>query len=201
VTRSRRDALLLLGALLLAPEIKKQPALTAWLPLLRGIFAGILVPGAAAAFLGLRRGQPRLMLGAITVACAAGLITLNLGSSALDRNSTKNLAMTLKPMLKADDRVYNVGYYAQDLPVYLDRLVSLVDFRGELAFGIDAEPALTAARFLQRKEFTSQWEQPGGAYAVVDKRSFNKWFATSGISYQILMETDNYVLAVKPPAP
>jgi len=194
-------ALLLVVATIVAPEPRNQPALAAWLPVLRVTLGGTFLLGAATAFLGLRRDQPRLMLGAVALASAACLLALNLGGATFDRSSTKQLAMILKPLLKAHDRVYYVGYYAQDLPVYLDRLVSVVDFRGELAFGIDAEPALTSARFLQRKAFTSQWGQPGGAYAVVDKRSYNKWFATSGISYQILMETDNFVLAVKPPAP
>jgi 4-amino-4-deoxy-L-arabinose transferase-like glycosyltransferase len=192
-------AVVLAVAVGVVPGPQNQPALAAWLPVLRVMVGGALLAGAAAAFLGLRRGQPRLMLGAVALASAVFLLAINFGGGFFYKTSTKSLAMTLKPMLQADDRVYCVGYYAQDLPVYLGRLVSVVGSPGELSFGIDAEPERTAGRFLERKELAGQWAQPGVAYAVVRKNTYAKWFSKAGIPHRVIEETDGFVLAVKSP--
>lgn len=196
--------LLLVGAIFVAPplladDLKQQPEIAAYLPVLQLTSTGALLLGAAGAFLGLRRNQPRLILAAVAVACAGFLLALNFGGGSFEKTSTKKLAMILKPMLKADDRVYCVGYYAQDLPVYLNRLVSLVDNRGELEFGIEAEPALTASRFLAGAEFASRWTQPGTAYALVRKNSYDAWFSHPGIPHSIVAETGTFVLVANRP--
>ena len=194
-------SVLLVGAILSAPLflgelLKEQPDIAADLPVLQITLGGSLLLGAAVALLGLRRNQPRLIPGAVAISCAAFLLALNCGGAAFEKTSTKQLAMILKPLLLAEDRVYCVGYYAQDLPVYLGRLVSLVDNRGELDFGIKAEPELTASRFLTGAAFPGQWAQAGVAYAVVRKNSYAAWFANPGMPHAIVAETGHFVLVV-----
>ena len=108
--------------------------------------------------------------------------------------------MILKPMLKPDDRVYCVGIYNQDLPLYLNRLVSVVGYRGELSYGIDAEPHLTSARFLTPEAFLAEWPKPGAAYAVVRKKEYDKWVASSDIPLIVLAQSDRFILVAKSPA-
>ncbi|MEI8037709.1 MAG: phospholipid carrier-dependent glycosyltransferase [Verrucomicrobiota bacterium] len=198
--------LLLLLAFFVAPrffgeDLKDQPELAAYLPVLQLTLGGTLLLGAAAAALGLRRNHPRLILGAMALAGAGLLVALNLGGSSFEKTSTKKIALILKPRLKPEDRVYCLGYYAQDLPVYLNRLVSLVDNRGELDFGIAAEPALTATRFVVGAEFPSHWARPGTAYAVVRKNSYAAWFASHHLPHRVLADTGHFVLVVNHPAP
>ena len=198
--------LLLIAGCFIAPrflvdDLKDQAEIAGYLPVLQGTLGGILLLGAATTWLGLRRNQPRLMLGALALAGAAMLLALNLGGSVFEKTSTKKLAMILKPMLKAEDRVYCVGYYAQDLPVYLNRLVSLVDNRGELEFGIESEPALTATRFVTGAEFTTRWAAPGVAYAVVRKNSYETWFSTRGLPHRVVADTGHFVLVANDPSP
>ena len=201
-------ALLLAVAALVVPVFfreklqEEQPGLAALMPALQAVLGGAFFLGAAVAFLGLRRNQPRHMILAVAVSSAVVLLAMNFGGGSFEKTSTKKFAMILKPLLQADDRVYCVGYYAQDLPVYLNRLVSVVDYRGELAYGIDAEPDLTAPRFLEREELGRQWAQAGGAYAVVRMGVYNKWFAKSGISHDVIAQSEGFVLAAKrPPQP
>ncbi|MCX6880114.1 MAG: glycosyltransferase family 39 protein [Verrucomicrobia bacterium] len=191
------SALCLAAACLVAPAPADQPAIAAWLPVLRIALGGTLLVGAAFAFHGWRREQPRCMLSAITLSSTLFLFVVNLGGGAFDKASTKNLAMILKPMLQTGDRVYSVGCYAQDLPVYLGRLVSVVDFHGELEFGINAEPALTAARFLEREDLPGQWAQAGAAYAVIRRSSYAEWFASAGMPHDVIAETPRFVLVAK----
>ncbi len=188
---------LLAGAVIFYPTPDDQPDIAAKLPLLRATVSCALLLGAGATSLGLRRNQPQFVLCAIAVTSAAFMFALNIGGGDLDKASTKKFAMMLKPMLKAEDRVYSVGNYAQDLPAYLDRLVSVVEYQGELEFGINAEADLTARRFLNRQDFFKQWNEPGDAYAVIRRNVYDKWFSNSGIPYEELLKTDRYVLAAK----
>ena len=185
-------------AAVFVPDPKNQPEMTAILPLLRVVVGSLIVLGAGVAFLGLRRNAPRLIIAAVAVTSALFLLGLNIGGGSLDKTSTKKLAMILKPILKAEDRVYSVGTYAQDLPVYLDRLVNVVDYRGELSFGIDSEPDRTAARFIKQEDFFKQWAQPGSAYAVIRRSAFISTFSKSGMPYDFIAETDRFILVMKP---
>lgn len=197
-------AILLVVVAFVMPGPQKQPALAAWLPVLRVAVGGAMGVGAAAVFLGLRRDQARFMLGAVAVTCAVFLLGINIGGTFFYKTSTQSLAMILKPMLQADDRVYCVGYYPQDLPVYLDRLVSVVDYHGELDFGIAAEPSRTASRFLEREDLARQWSPSARgvcSYAVMRKSTYDKWFSKSGIAHRVIVESGGFVLVVNVPSP
>jgi hypothetical protein len=190
-------SLLLAAAISVYPAPKNQPEICAYLPILRVTLGGALLLGAGTTFLALRRKHPRLMIGAIAISSTIFLLGVNAGAGSFDKASTEKLAKILKPMLKPEDRVYSVGFYCQDLPPYLERLVSVVDYRGELAFGIDAEPEITSKRFLDRDGFVSQWAEPGTAYAVVRKSYYDKWFPVSSLPYDVIAQTNRFVLVVK----
>ncbi len=193
-------ALLLVVAAVVAPKPPGQADLNAYLPVLRVTLGGAMLLGAAATFVGLRRNQPQLMIGAVAISSAALLLAVSFGGGAFEKTSTKKFAMILKPLLKPDDRVYCIGIYNQDLPVYLDRLVSVVDYRGELGYGIDAEPDLTSARFLTPAAFPEEWAKPGAAYAVVRKKAYDKWVSKSGLPFDVLSQSDGFILVAKSPA-
>lgn len=193
-------ALVVVVAAMVAPNIPGQPDLNAYLPMLRLTFGGAMLLGAVATFLGLRRNQPRLMIGAVAISSAALLLAVSFGGGSFEKTSTKKFAMILKPLLKPDDRVYCVNYYNQDLPVYLNRLVSVVEYQGELEYGIEAEPELTSARFMTTEAFPEEWAKPGAAYAVVRRRAYDKWFSKSGLTFDVLSQSDGFILVAKSPA-
>lgn len=56
------------------------------------------------------------------------------------RGSVKQVASALLPKLKPGDEVAIYGTYRQDLPIYLNRNVTVVAYEGELAFGTAIEP-------------------------------------------------------------
>ncbi|MEO5915261.1 MAG: glycosyltransferase family 39 protein [Luteolibacter sp.] len=188
-------AALLMGiAAFVVPTPKNQPELAAYLPVLRVTGGLTLLCGAAAAFLGLRRNNPRLMIGSVATSSAIFLLALSFGAGSFDKASTKRFAMILKPILKPEDRVYCVGFYGQDLPPYLGRLVSVVESEGELSYGINAEPKITSSRFLDRDAFADQWKQSGDAYALIRESSFERWFGDLKLSYEIMDKSDRFVL-------
>ncbi len=177
--------------------LKRQPEISEYLTILRITLGGSMLLGAVAAFFGLRRNSPRQILGAITISTMLFLLAMACGGGSFDKASTKKFAIILKPVLKPEDRVYSVGIYTQDLPVYLERLIHVVDYRGELAFGIDAEPEMTSKRFLERGKFVADWLKPGTAYAVIRDSTYKKWFSTLEIPHKVLAQTNRFVLVVK----
>ena len=142
----------------------------------------------------LKKGRFRGALVAMGAGWAVFLVSINLVAIPFDKRSTKQLALQLKPMLQEGDRVYSVGTYAQDLPVYLERLVSLVAYKGELAFGIDSEPEISGPRFMSRDIFEDQWQQGEDSYAVIRRPLYQLWYEQSELPHWILGETPHFLL-------
>ena len=183
------------AAVALAPIPAKYPELAVVLAPWRWTLAAILDGGAVAIAWCLVRGTARGALMAALVMCVTFYLPFNFVGKAFDTRSTKELALVLKSRLAPGDEVYSVGTYAQDLPVYLGRLVNVVDYRGELAFGIDAEPGATGARFIDNETFALHWARPATAYAVVTRNALARW-AAANLSYRVVAETSRNVLVV-----
>jgi hypothetical protein len=50
---------------------------------------------------------------------------------------------------------------------------------------------------LNRDGFVRQWAEPGNAYAVVRKSYYDKWFPASNLPYDVIAQTNRFVLVVK----
>jgi len=184
-----------------APVPEKYPELSALLLPWRFVLGTVLAGGAVAVVVCLRRERLRGALVAMLVTCAAFYLPTNFIGKAFDTRSAKSLALTLKPMLKAGDAVYCVGTYSQDIPPYLGRLISVVNYQNEMTFGIEAEPEMAAKRFIGKETFIAQWKEPAPAYAFVPKPSLARWQA-EGMPCTVLAESARFVLVVnRSPAP
>ena len=67
--------------------------------------------------------------------------------------------------------LYSVGTYDQTLPFYLARTVQLVEYRGELDFGLRHAPADAS---LGLEEFLRRWSAEPSAYAVMEWDLFDQ---------------------------
>jgi 4-amino-4-deoxy-L-arabinose transferase-like glycosyltransferase len=72
------------------------------------------------------------------------------------------------PAVPPEVPVYSVAAYDQTLPFYWNRAVALVQYRGELDFGLKEDPG--AAMTLP--EFIARWQAAPVAYAVMERRTF-----------------------------
>lgn len=72
---------------------------------------------------------------ALVITMSACLISTNLIYTLFDTRSIKSLALLIKPQLSADSVIAGYDQYYQDLPVYLQRRVAVVNYKGELEFG------------------------------------------------------------------
>ena len=160
-------------------------------------FCGVLLgSGALSVILCLRRKKIRGALVGLVATCAVFFATANIVAGLFDNRSTKSFAVVLKPMLKPADEIYVVNDYAQDLPVYLGRMVNVVNYVGELQYGIEAEPAKTASRFMKIPAFLARWKEPGTSYAVVRTPGYQKLFGDAGLPFTVIAQTSRYVLVV-----
>lgn len=184
---------LLIGVVVIFIKVPdSHPRLEANALWLKGTLSLVLIGGALAIAKGLKNGSAKGTLGAIlAMTCLLLVATQGVGMG-LDRRSTKRFAMIIKEDITPQDRVYSVALYTQDLPVYLERTIRVVDYQGELAFGIEAEPEATDSRFIRKAKFLNEWTEPGTAYAVLHRAHYDHWFKES-LPHTVLDESRRLV--------
>ena len=74
----------------------------------------------------------------------------------LQRPSIKPLAQIIETIKKPGDIVGSYKTYYQDLPVYTNQTVIVVDTKGELEFGCEAEDC--SQWMLEEKQFMKLWQ-------------------------------------------
>ncbi len=132
-------------------------------PWLVAVAALLLVGGAA----GLRLQRHDFGAGRQLVAATGFVVALTLiagGATAIaGRYSAKPLLAAAGP-LAAGAPVYTVETFDWTLPFYLQHAVVPVAWRGELDYGLSADPAAGLATLA---EFEARWRDAGAAYALV----------------------------------
>jgi 4-amino-4-deoxy-L-arabinose transferase-like glycosyltransferase len=150
----------------------------ALLPLIRPVLLGtcaLLVLGALTCALCALQGRPRAALAALSAAwfLASGSI-LVAADDAQSLFSAKDAALVLRQSI-ADARgdpalvpIFAVQSYQQSLPFYLRRPVVLVDYRGELDFGLTQDPRRGIPSLGQ---FAAVWLTLRDGFAVMPPRT------------------------------
>ncbi len=101
----------------------------------------------------------------LSLSASLFFISINFSYPPTDTRSIKTLALQLKPLLQENDRVYSYQNYYQDLPVYLGRRITIVDYYGELWHGI--EHSETPGLWLTVDEFWNRWSKPTQQYMIL----------------------------------
>lgn len=112
---------------------------------------------------------------------------------ALDTRTIRPLAIKLKPLLKPSDEIVTYNQYYQDLPFYLERNVSVLNWQNEMRYGI-AHQAMHGW-FLNNDEFAQHWNSQRRVFVIMSKEeygSFEKRFAAK--SGYIVDRTANNIL-------
>lgn len=88
----------------------------------------------------------------------------------INRQSIKPLIITLQKQLQPEDEVISYASYYQDLPFYLQRIITVTNFVGELEFGTKHQD--TSKWMISSKEFWKRWNGDKRKYMVVDKDDY-----------------------------
>jgi len=112
-------------------------------------------------------------------------------------DSVKPFAEKINSLIKPNDKVFVYDYYYQDLPFYLNRLVTIVDWKGELEFGSHYSHDKNV--MIDNTEFWQYWnnrkDESQSAFMVIPKDTFatvqNKFIREN---YYIMATTKNDLL-------
>ena len=155
------------------------------------MLAGLLLAVLAHFFLGRLATVTRPLA---ALAAGAALLVLALGAAlpALDdKYSVKALALELKARLLPADEVTTLRAYYQDLPVYLARRITVVDWKGELEFGTQQEDV--GGWMIGEAEFRRRWQSPRTLYMITERENLD-WLRAQGLPHYVLKAAGDNVL-------
>ena len=166
-------------ALYLAPQATRLADVEVPLALYRDYLpwlltaAGCIVTGAALAlWFALKARTLPAVLSLGFGALLAAQLALTGHDTLSPSSSTYHLVQQIKPYLKtgkdANGKLalpfYSISIYDQTLPFYINRSVTLVEYTGELSFGIEQEPGSFIKDYA---EFERQWRAAPDALAIM----------------------------------
>jgi 4-amino-4-deoxy-L-arabinose transferase-like glycosyltransferase len=139
------------------------------------VIAGALVMLAGAIGIKKWRDQPEkaLMIGAVSALFGFQLLLAGFQALAPSRSAAIE-AKVINKAVGPTVPVYTVETYPQSLPFYLKRTVKIVEYKGELAMGIEADPTHWLPDIAA---FTKDWNTRDQAVAVMDKPTYEKLLA------------------------
>ncbi len=134
----------------------------------------------------------------LVVTWALFLVVLNSSLPLLDqRRSIKSLASVLRTQLHPADEVATYHAYYQDLPVYLQRYITVVGWKeeGELYAPVDN----FSRWMIDDATFWKSWNGPTTIYALTDRPTYNKLRAEPDQKSYLVAQTDyDVVFSNKP---
>jgi 4-amino-4-deoxy-L-arabinose transferase-like glycosyltransferase len=190
-----------IAALLLAPRATRLADVEVPLALYQAYVpwliaaAAVLTAGAAGALMLSIKGRT---LAAVVALGAGGLgaaqLTLTGHDNLSPASSTYHLVQQIKPQLRPDAPFYSISIYDQTLPFYIGRNVNLVEYKGELSFGVDLEPA----SFMQTySAFEKQWRSDAFAMAIMHPDTI-VYFERNKLPYTVIARDTRRVIVRKP---
>jgi hypothetical protein len=113
--------------------------------------------------------------------------------------SVKPLAEVLNVQLKRypNAQVINYGNYHQDLPYYIQRLVTIVDWRNELTFGYEHNPE-AKNWLIDSATFWQEWQNGNRAYAIMSVNDY-KQYAPDHLMFVLAQANNNVLVTNKDP--
>lgn len=108
--------------------------------------------------------------------------------------STYHLVEKIRPQLRPDAPFYSISIYDQTLPYYIGRNVTLVEYTGELSFGVEQEPG----NFMRTYgEFEKRWSTDKFAMAIMHPGTL-VYFERHKVPHVIIARDTRRVIVRKP---
>jgi 4-amino-4-deoxy-L-arabinose transferase-like glycosyltransferase len=124
-------------------------------------------------------------------------ISINLSYPTIDHRSIKPLALALQPLLTPTTEVAAYRHYYQDLPVYIGRTVTIVNYQGELAFGMQHQD--TNTWMLNEVNFWKHWQNSPQMYMIMNLKDYKIKKHIHPDMYPLAQTPANILVTNKPP--
>lgn len=85
--------------------------------------------------------------------------------------SARALVDVVRPHIGEQSALYSVEQYRQTVPPYLERTLKLVNYTGELEFGLKQEPGRNSATL---EEFKREWQADADAVAFFEPDAWDR---------------------------
>lgn len=160
------------------------------------MIAGALLLAGVLPFCAHARSGARATLAALLASATLVVAVFDLTLARLDvGHSVKEIALEIRRDLRPEDEVVTYREYYQDLPVYLERRITVVAWKGELAFGTTIED--TSAWMIDKSTFRQRWRAPRTIYLLTSPERYqNELRATPPGPMCVVNSTERVVVAV-----
>jgi 4-amino-4-deoxy-L-arabinose transferase-like glycosyltransferase len=135
----------------------------------------------------LQHQPPARWLRLILVCAAMQWLAVDAGASLYTEDSVKNFAAIIQRDLPADTEVATFHHYYQDLPVYLGRTVTVVNWQGELEFGMTLAPE-TSQWMIDEATFWQRWLSEKPMAAVMRRGAAEAVVPPEGAMWRVVAE-------------
>ncbi len=159
------------------------------------ITAALGLIGALLAWRWERRGRRSLAVLVLAGCMVVGLTVAMQAFQILGRTaSTRDVVAAIRPWLHPGQPFYAVDTYDQTLPFYLRREVTLVQYQGELHFGIEQQPQRWVPTV---RDFAARWKHDHLPLAFLSSGELPE-LRHLGLPMLVIEHTPRYVVVARP---
>jgi hypothetical protein len=106
-------------------------------------------------------------------------------------HSARDLVAAVKPYVHPETALYSVGQYRETISPYLERTLTVVEFEGELEFGLHAQPGKQMAT---PADFVTRWGSSTDAVAFFGPKAWDA-YRQRGLPGRVIA-ADSHTVAV-----
>jgi 4-amino-4-deoxy-L-arabinose transferase-like glycosyltransferase len=159
------------------------------------VAAVIWLAGTAITLYGIRRNRIGMSLAVLALtSLLAGQIGITGYNTIARERSGYPIAEAIAAQVKPETPFYSIKSYEQTLPFYLKRTFTLVDFKDEMAFGIQQEPQKWIPDIAT---FVERWNNDREAFAIMPLGVLTE-LEEEGLSMQEIFRDHQLVVVKKP---
>ncbi|WP_116811006.1 glycosyltransferase family 39 protein [Steroidobacter cummioxidans] len=188
------SAAALIAFTLIAPNALDNPVVRSTAYEARPMAVAYALTAAVAALFYYRAAKKEQRVGSFVSLAVGWFLGLSLLFATVGRDgelrSGKDLTASIPTELAARAPMFTVFTYDQTLPFYLQRTMILVEYRGELDYGLQHEPE----KGLGMEEFQQRWRAAPEAIAIMPHLTYEQ-LTNVGLPMRVL-GTDRYRVAV-----
>lgn len=111
-------------------------------------------------------------LGSLVIGSGLFMVILFSAFPDMDTRTVRPLTDLLRPILQPGDEVITYNQYYQDLPFYLQRRVSILNWRNEMTYGMAHQD--TRAWMINDAEFWKRWNSPQRVFVFINRDELAK---------------------------
>lgn len=138
---------------------------------LLSLASAILILGAITAML--TRRDAGKAITAILTAAYLFLVLIHAALPAIDTRTVQPLAAAIKPMLSPQDEVITYNRYYQELPFYLERRITILNWQNEMSYGMQRQD--TSEWMINDSTFWKRWNSKQRVFVFIGKDELQKW--------------------------